>query len=163
MDETVSNRKCILNAKAPAYQWTFGGQSMAELGAAAVMKPALNFQVIHFFRGIWSICSKFQPAGCISNCNEIYTTSPVTNQKATWIWESMKQWEHTHQTPGLYLSQAICSPIFNQRLLLIIWRQVVSHCILRDFNSVLSSKLIYLHEAGRQHDCFYVGNAFASC
>lgn len=85
MDETVSNRKCILNAKAPAYQWTFGVQSMAELGTAVVTKLALYFQVIHFFQGTWSICSKFQPAGWITNNNEIYTTSPVTDQKVTRI------------------------------------------------------------------------------
>lgn len=49
------------------------------------------------------------------------------------------------ETREIYLSQAIYIPIFNHRSLLIISGQVISHCILRDFNSILSSQLIYLH------------------
>ena len=65
-------------------KWT-GVQSISKLEAACIMKLTLYYEVIHFFQETWNICSKFQPAGGISNNNQIYTSSHVTNQKMTQI------------------------------------------------------------------------------
>lgn len=145
MDETVSIGKCILNAKPSAYQWTFGTQPFSKLGANVIMKRHSTFRLFisskrpEIFVQIFYLLVEFLIIMKSTQVPECYRPENDPNLR---IYETIKL---VHRIWEIYLSQAINAPIFNQRSLLIISRQVISHSILRDFNSILSSKLIYLH------------------